>query len=89
MQEQYIDTSRCLDEQGAALTFRYYTLTEEVQIGSFACEHYGIRVEQVGGASAEVRGITLSATRLKQLTELLVNNAVTPTNLPEVISDWL
>ena len=89
MQKCYIGTASCTDEQGGALTFRYYTLTEEIPVGAFSCERYGIRIEQAGGASAEVRGITLSSARLERLTELVVRNAVTPTNLPEVISDWL
>ena len=88
MQEQLIHTQTCSDEQGIVHTFRYYLLTEQIPIGSFACENYGIRIEQVGGESSSAPGMTRSRTRVDQLAKLLANHSVSPAHLFDVIEDF-
>ena len=89
MQEQLIHTQTVSDEQGKVHTFHYYLLTDQFRVGSFACENYGVKIEQVGGESASVPGMTRNQTRANQLTDLLANHCVSPTHLFDVIEDFL
>ena len=41
------------------------------------------------GDTAAIPGITTSAVRIDELLTLLVEHGVSPTALPDVISDWL
>ena len=89
MQEQYVAQTVCQDEEGRPHTFHYYITTDQIPMGRFICEHYGVRVEHSHGASAELRCITCSRSQLERLLAALVRNAVSPTDLPYVVEDWL
>ena len=89
MQEFTVDTRTFCDEQGQAHTFRYVLLAQTVQAGHFSCEDFGVKIEEVGGGSAAVERITPSHTRIRQLLALLIEHGATPTNLADVVQDWL
>ncbi len=88
MQETYIDTRSCLDEDGLLHTFRYHLLTRQSPTGPFSLEEYGVMVEETGLAGTRIFPITHSFPKIQDLMTLLVHYAVTPTNLPEVVEDW-
>lgn len=88
MQEIYIDTRSCLDEDGLLHTFRYHLLTRQTPAGPFFLEEYGVMVEECGVERAALFPITHSFPKIQSLIDLLVDCAVTPTNLPEVTEDW-
>lgn len=70
--------------------YDYAILVDELDVGAFACESYGAQVtSRVTGDRAEVPNITVSATRIDQLMELLVRNQVGPLHLGDVVADWL
>ena len=64
-------------------------LIGEMDVGAYACESYGIKVAEQGGEQALVENITCSASRIDELSGLLVRNSVTPAALHDVVSDWL
>lgn len=88
MQETFIDTRSCLDEEGLLHTFRYFLLTHQLPIGKFYMEDYGVRVEEVGVGSTQICRVTHSRPRIEELLALLLRHAVTPVNLFEVVEDW-
>ncbi|MBE6973682.1 MAG: hypothetical protein E7440_07395 [Ruminococcaceae bacterium] len=89
MQETYTDTRSCLDEEGLLHTFRYYLLTHHSPIGPFFLEEYGVMVEESGVEHSVVFPITHSFPKIQELMVLLVGHAVTPTNLADVVEDWI
>lgn len=88
MQETYIDTRSCLDEEGLLHTFRYVLLTRQIPAGSFSFQEYGVMVEETGVYSARVCNVTHSYPKIQELMALLVQHAVTPVDLPDVLEDW-
>ena len=81
MREVTVKTATCLDESGREHRFRYVLLIGE---GS----RYGVRIEEAGGERAEVAELTFRHARAVKLLARLAHYAVTPINLPEVLSDW-
>lgn len=77
------------DEKGTCRGYDYYITIDEVNVGHYTCEGYGVRIEEQGGSQATVRGVTCSIERIDALCELLLRGAVTPTTLEDVVSDWL
>ena len=88
MQETFVDTRSCLDEEGLLHTFRYYLLTHQCSTGPFFLEDYGVLVEEAGSEQASIFPITHSAAKIQELMTLLVDYAVTPTNLADIVEDW-
>lgn len=88
MQETYIDTRSCLDEEGLLHTFRYFLLTRQIPAGNFLFQEYGVMVEETGADSAQISHVTHSQPKIQELLALLVQHAVTPVNLPDVVEDW-
>lgn len=88
MQETYIDTRSCLDEEGLLHTFRYFLLTRQIPAGSFLFQEYGVMVEETGVGSVQIAHVTHSQPKIEQLLSLLVQHAVTPVDLPDVVEDW-
>ena len=88
MQETFIDTRSCLDEEGLLHTFRYHLLTRQSPTGPFFLEEYGVAVEECGVERATLFPITHSFPKIQTLIDLLIGCAVTPTNLPDVAQDW-
>lgn len=90
MRELAVAQREVLDEQGIIHIYDYSVLIGEMEIlEEFSCESYGVRIQERGGGCSEVPNITVSASRVDELVELLVKNTVTPCTLRDVIDDWL
>ena len=78
------------DENGGIHRCRYSILIDEMDVGAFSCESYGVRVtEELTGESDEVVHITTSIPRIDELVERLTGGDVSPCALRDVIADWL
>ena len=76
-----------LEDQGP---YDYSILVDEVAVGGFACESYGIQVtSRRTGERSAVPNITVSVPRIDALAELLIRNQVSPIHLRDVVEDWL
>lgn len=89
MRELFLETVELTDQSGAIRRFDYSILIGEMDVGPYACESYGVKVAEQGGGQACVENITCSASRIDELSGLLVRNGVTPAALSDVVSDWL
>ena len=89
MRELFLQTLDLPDESGTIRHYDYTILIDEMDVGPFSCEIYGIRVSERGGPQAFVPHVTCSAARIDELCDLVVRNGVTPTTLHDVLSDWL
>ena len=89
MRELFLQTLELPDESGKQRSYDYAILIDEMDVGPFSCESYGIRVAERGGAEASAPHVTCSAARIDELSELLLRNKVTPTTFPDVLADWL
>ena len=89
MQEIKVSTRECADQQGRLRRFEYFLLVEEVCVGGFTMENYGVKIKEAGGGSAEIRALTPSQSRIEVFLKLLSDNLVTPVSLGEVTEDWL
>ena len=90
MREIFAGSRTEKDETGTQLRFDYYILIGEMDVGRFFCESYGVKVAQRGtDRECAVPDVTTSVARIDSLMELLMENGVTPINLPEVLQDWL
>ena len=89
MRELFLQTLTLPDESGAIRSYDYSILIDEMDVGPYACESYGVRVVEQGGAEASAPHVTCSAARIDELSGLLLRNGVTPTTLQDVLSDWL
>lgn len=70
--------------------YDYAILVDELDVGAFSCESYGAQItSRSTGDQAKLPHITVSATRIDQLMELLVRNQVSPVHLQDVVEDWL
>ena len=89
MREFWIGKNSITTEQATTVTCDYIVLVQESG-GSVSCESYGIKVIlQENGESSEIWDITLNATHILELANLLCRNLVTPCTLYDVIVDWL
>ena len=89
MREMFLNTLELTDQAGAVRRYDYSILIGEMDVGSYACESYGVKIAEQGGESAQAPNVTCSAARIDELSELLLRNAVTPAALHDVLSDWL
>ena len=90
MRELYLNCVEQRNGQGATCSFRYYILIDEMDVGPFSCESYGLRVVDTDGAAeSSVPNITCSVSKIDALSELVVRQAVSPAHLRDVIEDWL
>ena len=89
MRELFLQTLTLTDESGIQRCYDYSILIDEMDVGPFSCESYGIRVAERGGAEASAPNVTCSAARIDELSELLLRNGVTPTTFHDVLADWL
>ena len=89
MVEMLLD-SKSIEGETKHLRCRYLLTVGEKQVGRFACEAYGVKIEdELTGESVTVPDLTVSAARIDELMELLIRNEVTPAGLEDVIADWL
>lgn len=90
MREMTVCVKQCRDGDGDARRYRYGVLIDEMDVGAFSCESYGVRVtEEVSGETAQVVHITTSIPRIDDLIERLAGGDVPPCALRDVIADWL
>lgn len=90
MRQLKLDVCSLYPEANQETPYEYAILVDELDVGAFACESYGARiVNRSTGDWAEAPHITVSATRIDQLMELLVRNQVSPLHLGDVVEDWL
>lgn len=90
MHELIVSTREMDDQEGRPRRYTYSILVDEMDVGPFSCESYGVIVkESTQGQAAVVPHITTSVSRIDELMELLTRNAVTPAGLKDVIEDWL
>lgn len=92
MREMFIGTRDEQREDNVAYRFAYYVLIGEMMVADgFACESYGAKIVDVDNPeeTVSVPDITVSASRIDELMELLTRNSVSPIGLKDVVSDWL
>ncbi len=89
MRELFLETVELTDPAGTVRRFDYSILIGEMDVGRYSCESYGVKVAEQGGGQSCVENITCSASRIDELSGLLVRNVVTPATLEDVVSDWL
>ena len=89
MRELFLETVELADQTGVMRRYDYSILIGEMDVGAYACESYGVKVAEQDGEQAMVENITCSASRIDELSGLLVRNGVTPAALHDVVSDWL
>lgn len=89
MRTLFLKNEELTDESGKQRIYDYYITIDEVDVGPYVCEGYGVRIAERGGMQATVRSITNSIERIDELCELLIRGKVTPTTLADVVSDWL
>lgn len=81
MTEILIEVKTVIDEEGRVHQFSYYRLEEG---GS-----YGVCIKSREKAAAMVPGITASRRRINTLLNALIRGSVSPTEMREVVEDWL
>lgn len=90
MRDLFLKSLTLMDEAEKARTYDYFITIDEMDVGPFFCESYGIRIEgRDGGPSAAVHNVTCSIARIDELCELILGSGVTPATLCDVVSDWL
>ncbi len=90
MRELLVCSRRAQGQEGQEHRYTYSILIDEMDVGSFRCESYGVKIaESPTGALAVVPNVTVSIPRIDELMERLVRNVVTPAALKDVIEDWL
>ncbi len=91
MRELLVSTRQVEDPNvGKRRQYTYSILVDEMDVGPFSCESYGVKIrEGADGEVAVVPHVTTSIPRIDELMELLIRNTVTPAGLRDVIDDWL
>lgn len=90
MRELFLKTIAMEDQQGRVRRYDYSIIIDEMDVGPFACESYGLRVAERGsGEICAVPHITTSISRIDELCERVLAGGVTPLTLEDVVSDWL
>lgn len=89
MRELWFQELTLEDQRGRARSYDYYVVIDEMDVGPFACESYGLRVAERGGGSAAVPHITCRIDRIDELCGMVTAGGVTPSTLRDVVNDWL
>ena len=90
MRELFLKSIAMEDAQGRGHTYDYSIIIDEMDVGPFSCESYGLRIrEQERGEECIVPHITTSISRIDALCELVLAGGVTPLTLEDVVNDWL
>lgn len=90
MRELIVAEKEISDERGRIRRYTYSVLIDEMDVGTFSCESYGVKIEEKEtGRVAVVPHVTVRADRIDGLMELLTDHVVTPIGLRDVIEDWL
>ena len=89
MKELEIASRRCRDQLGAPRVFHYFLTIDQEETPRLFCENYGVRICEENGAECVIPAITTSAVRIDELMTLLVDHAVGPAGLADIVADWL
>lgn len=90
MRELKLDLFSLYPDRKDTGPYDYSILVDEVDVGAFSCESYGVAVtSRLTGERDHVPNITVSVPRIDALMDLLVRNQVGPIHLRDVIDDWL
>ena len=89
MRELFLKTLDLNDALGRSRSYEYFILIDEMDVGAFSCESYGLKIRERGGESCVVPHITTSIARIDALSELVLAGGVTPVTLKDVVADWL
>lgn len=90
MRELFLKTISMEDARGRERRYDYSIIIDEMDVGPYACESYGLQVrEQGSGETCRIPHITCSMERIDRLSELVMRGGVTPVTLHDVVSDWL
>lgn len=90
MRNLFLKTLSLVDESGKTRCYDYHVIIDEMDVGPFRCESYGLQIRERGsGEACMVPHITTSISRIDELCELLLDGGVTPLTLEDVVSDWL
>ena len=90
MRELFLRQVSVEDEPGGVHCFDYSILIDEMDVGPFFCESYGLQVKEQGSERiCAVPHITTSISRIDELCELVLSGGVTPSTLQDVVHDWL
>lgn len=90
MRELLLRSLEMRDEQGVMHSYEYSILIDEMDVGAFSCESYGLKIEEKeSGQYCAVPHITTSISRIDELSELVLAGTVTPATLRDVVMDWL
>ena len=90
MRELKLDLYSLYPDLKAEGAYDYSILVDQVEVGAFSCESYGVSVtSRITGERAAVPNITVSVPRIDELVEMLVRGQVGPIHLRDVIDDWL
>ena len=90
MRELKLDLFSLYPDLGDSGIYDYAILVDQVAVGAFACESYGVAVtSRLTGERSAVPNITVSVPRIDALVDLLVRGQVGPIHLRDVVEDWL
>lgn len=90
MRELLVAAQNISDENGTQREYTYSILIDEMSVGAFSCESYGVKIKDCAtGRVAVVSHVTASIPRIDELMELLIRNQVTPVGLRDVLEDWI
>lgn len=90
MRKLLVCTRKAAGEAGRTARYTYFVLVDEMDVGPFRCESYGVQVkESPSGEVAAVPHVTTSISRIDALMELLTQEAVSPAGLQSAVESWL
>lgn len=90
MRKMFLKTLSLVDESGKVRRYDYHIIIDEMDVGPFSCESYGLQIEERGsGQVCGIPHITTSISRIDELCELALACEVTPLTLEDVVNDWL
>ena len=90
MRELLVDIVDLRDESGREHRYEYHIVIDEMNVGQFTCESYGLCVrDRESGDACTVANITCSIPRIDELCALAIRGEVTPATLRDVVEDWL
>ena len=87
--EMKIAVRQYRDQEGKNRCFHYFLTIDLEETPRLFCENYGVRICEENGAECVIPAITTSAVRIDELMTLLVDHAVGPAGLADIVADWL
>ena len=87
--EMKIAVRQYRDQEGKNRCFHYFLTIDQEETPLLFCENYGVRICEENGAECVIPAITTSAVRIDELMTLLVDHAVGPAGLADIVADWL